>query len=208
MGQSMGEKSVSTTLYVVRHGETEWHAENRYAGVSDVGLTETGREQAERLGRWAAGAGVDVVWASPLRRARATAAPAAAALGRTLAIDGDLAEVDFGAAEGRTLAELAPAEVAAFRADPVRGAFPGAEDPRKAVERGTAVLRRIAARHSGERVLVVTHNTLLRLTLCGLLGIAPSAYRTVFPQVRNCAVTELRVTGGTAALMAYNVPTG
>ena len=58
MGQSMGEKSVSTTLYVVRHGETEWHAENRYAGVSDVGLTETGREQAERLGRWAAGAGV------------------------------------------------------------------------------------------------------------------------------------------------------
>ncbi|MFD0853182.1 phosphoglycerate mutase family protein, partial [Actinomadura adrarensis] len=44
----------STTLYLVRHGQTEWHAENRYAGISDVALTETGRDQAERLGRWAA----------------------------------------------------------------------------------------------------------------------------------------------------------
>jgi probable phosphoglycerate mutase len=208
MGETMGDDTVSTTLYLVRHGETEWHAENRYAGVSDVALTAAGREQAERLGRWAAGAGVDTVWASPLSRARATAAPAASALGCPLTIDGDLAEVDFGSAEGRTLAELDPAEAAAFLADPVRGTFPGAEDPRKAVERGTAVLRRIAARHRGERVLVVAHNTLLRLTLCGLLGIAPSSYRTVFPQVRNCAVTELRVTGRTAALRAYNVPTG
>jgi len=205
----MGESaSGTTTLYLARHGETEWHAENRYAGVSDVGLTGTGRVQAERLGRWAAGAGVDAVWASPLRRARATAAPAASAVARPLAIDGDLAEVDFGSAEGRTLAELPPAEAAAFLADPVTGAFPGAEDPRKAVERGTAALRRVAARHRGERALVVTHNTLLRLTLCGLLGIAPSAYRTVFPQVRNCAVTELRFTGRTAGLVSFNVPAG
>ncbi|HEY8482764.1 MAG TPA: histidine phosphatase family protein [Spirillospora sp.] len=197
---------MDTTLYVVRHGQTEWHAENRYAGVSDVALTETGREQAERLGRWAAGTGAAAVWSSPLSRSRATAAPAAAALGLPLTIDGDLAEVDFGSAEGRTLAEMPAADVDAFLADPVAGAFPGAEDPRKAVERGMAALRRIASRHRGERVLVVTHNTLMRLTLCGLLGIAPSAYRKVFPQVRNCAVTELRIDGDVTALMSYNVP--
>ncbi|WP_395103855.1 histidine phosphatase family protein [Actinomadura sp. SCN-SB] len=202
----MGSAPQSSTLFLVRHGQTEWHAENRYAGVSDVALTRTGRDQAERLGRWARGAGVDAVWASPLSRSRATAAPAASVLGLPIAIDGDLAEVDFGAAEGHTLAELPRAEVDAFLADPVANAFPGSEDPRKAVERGTAALRRIAFRHHGERVLVVAHNTLLRLTLCGLLGIDPSRYRTVFPRIHNCAVTEVRITGTDTALLSYNVP--
>ncbi|MBE1530626.1 histidine phosphatase family protein [Actinomadura algeriensis] len=197
---------MSTVLYLVRHGQTEWHADNRYAGVSDIALSDTGRHQAERLGHWAARTGVAAVRASPLSRARATAAPAAAALGLPILIDGGLTELNFGSAEGRTLAELPPADRKAFLADPVHGAFPGAEDPREAVERGVAALRRAESRHRDERVLVVAHNTLLRLTLCGLLGIDPTRYRAVFPQVRNCAVTELRMTAQGAALIGYNVP--
>ena len=42
---------MSTTLLLARHGQTVWHAENRYAGISDVPLTETGHAQAEALGR-------------------------------------------------------------------------------------------------------------------------------------------------------------
>ncbi|MEW2353828.1 histidine phosphatase family protein [Spirillospora sp. NPDC029432] len=197
---------MSTTLFLTRHGQTVWHAENRYAGVSDIALTAAGREQAERLGAWAGGAALDAVWASPLRRARATAAPAAAALGLPVTVDGDLTELDFGSAEGRTLAELPPAEVAAFRADPVAGAFPGGEDPAKAAVRGAAALRRVAARHEGGRVLVVAHNTLLRLTLCELIGIPPARYRSLFPQVGNCTLTELRLDAAATALMSFNAP--
>ncbi|GLW63375.1 hypothetical protein Arub01_16190 [Actinomadura rubrobrunea] len=196
-----------TTLFVARHGETVWHAENRYAGVSDVALSDTGRRQAEALGRWAERAGIEALWASPLGRARATAAPAAAALGLPLTVDADLAEVDFGSAEGRTLSELPPDQVAAFRADPVNTPFPGAEDPREAAARGAAALRRVAAAHPGARVLVVAHNTLMRLALCELLGIPLPRYRRVFPRVRNCAVTELEVDGADVGLIAYNVPT-
>lgn len=195
-----------TRLFVARHGETVWHAENRYAGVSDIALNDTGRRQAEALGRWAAGAGIDALWASPLGRARATAAPAAAALGLPLKVDADLTEVDFGSAEGRTLSELPPDQVAAFRADPVDAPFPGAEDPRKAAARGAAALRHVAAAHPGERVLVVAHNTLLRLTLCELLGIPLPRYRQVFPKVLNCALTELEIDGTETGLLAYNVP--
>ena len=43
-----------TELVLVRHGETEWHADNRYAGRSDVALTPRGHEQAADLARWAA----------------------------------------------------------------------------------------------------------------------------------------------------------
>ncbi|MCW2918366.1 MAG: Phosphoglycerate mutase [Actinomycetia bacterium] len=195
-----------TTLFLARHGETVWHAENRYAGISDVALNDRGREQAAQLASWAMGSELDAVWASPLGRARATAAPAATALGLPITVDAGLIEVGFGMAEGRTLAELPPDRVAAFRADPVGSAFPGADDPRAAAGRGVEALRRIAAQHPGARVLVVTHNTLLRLVLCELLGIPLSCYRRVFPQVRNGATTEIRLDGADAALIAYNTP--
>lgn len=201
---------MSTTLLLARHGQTVWHAENRYAGVSDVALTDTGRAQAEALGRWAATHPVDAIWTSPVSRAVATADPACRALGRTPHREPDLRECDFGVVEGRTLAEFAaedPKAAEAFRADPVAHPFPGAEDPLAAAARGAAALRRIATAHPGQRVLVVAHNTLFRLVLCELLGIPVSEYRRVFPRLRNAAITELRIADDEfAALLSLNVP--
>ncbi|ALV35674.1 histidine phosphatase family protein [Streptomyces sp. CdTB01] len=200
---------MTATLLLARHGQTVWHAENRYAGTSDVPLTETGYAQAEALGRWAAAHPVDAVWTSPLSRAVVTAEPACRALGLNPSREPDLRECDFGVMEGRTLAQFAqtdPDAAAAFRADPAAHPFPGAEDPAAAAGRGAAALRRIAAAHDGERVLVVAHNTLLRLVLCRLLSIPLGEYRRVFPQLRNAAVTELRADAGHVGLISLNVP--
>ncbi|MFF0737275.1 histidine phosphatase family protein [Streptomyces chartreusis] len=202
--------STDATLLLARHGQTVWHAENRYAGVSDVSLTDTGRAQADALGRWAAAHPVDAIWTSPLSRAVSTADPACRALGLTPRREPGLRECDFGILEGRTLAEFAaqdPAAAEAFRTDPVANPFPRAEDPSAAAERGAAALRRIAAAHPGERVLVVAHNTLLRLVLCTLLSIPAGEYRRVFPRLRNAAISELLVrSDGSAALLSLNVP--
>ncbi|GAA3823922.1 histidine phosphatase family protein [Streptomyces coacervatus] len=200
---------MSTTLLLARHGQTVWHAENRYAGVSDVALTDTGHAQAEALGRWAAAHPVDAIWTSPVSRAVITAAPACRALALTPHREPDLRECDFGVVEGRTLAEFGaehPKAAEAFRADPVTHPFPGAEDPTAAAERGAAALHRIAAAHDEERVLVVAHNTLLRLVLCELLGIPLGEYRRVFPRLRNAALTELRMNTGSVGLISLNVP--
>lgn len=201
---------MTTTLLLARHGQTVWHAENRYAGISDVDLTDTGRAQAEALGHWAAAHPVDAIWTSPLSRAVATAAPACRALALTPHQDADLRECDFGVVEGRTLADFEaanPTAAQAFREDPVAHPFPGAEDPRAAAERGTAALRRIATVHAGSRVLVVAHNTLLRLVLCTLLQVPAREYRRVFPRLRNTAITEVRMSSeGEAALLSLNVP--
>lgn len=201
--------NTSTALLLARHGQTVWHAENRYAGVSDVALTDLGRAQAEALGRWAAAHPVDAIWTSPVSRAVVTAEPACRALRLTPHREAGLRECDFGVVEGRTLAEFAaenPGAAEAFRTDPVANPFPGAEDPATAAARGTAALHRIAAAHPGERVLVVAHNTLLRLVLCSLLDIPLAAYRRVLPQLRNAAVSEIHVDAGTAALLSLNVP--
>ncbi|MFJ8074919.1 histidine phosphatase family protein [Streptomyces sp. NPDC096176] len=202
---------MTATLLLARHGRTVWHAENRYAGVSDIALTDEGRRQAEALGAWAGRYPVAAIWTSTVSRAIETAEPACRALGLLPRREHELRECDFGVVEGRTLAEFAaedPKAAEDFRTDPVAHPFPDAEDPRAAAARGSGALRRIAGAHEGERVLVVAHNTLLRLVLCELLGIPLRDYRRVFPQLRNVAVTEIRLAGdgGPAALLGLNLP--
>ena len=183
---------------LVRHGETVWHAENRYAGSSDIALTPRGEQQAEDLAVWARTAGLSGLHVSPLQRAQATIAPTARALAMTPRIDPRLREVDFGDGEGLTTAELKqsfPGEYAAFLADPVACFLPRGEPPQAAVLRGRAALLEVAAesaQHSAAaRVLVVAHSTLIRLLLCDALGVAPSRYRQLFPQLGNTTLTEL-----------------
>lgn len=198
-----------THLFLVRHGATVWHAENRYAGSSDVALDPNGYAQAERLAAWASETKLAAIWCSPLTRARETAAAAARATGLVPRADKRLREIDFGQIEGKTMAEaeqLFPEEIRRFRADPATYPMPGGEDPHKAARRAVSTLRDIAVALPNERVLVVAHNTLIRLALCSVMGIPLARYRTVFPAVRNGALTEIRLEGENAALLQYNAP--
>jgi broad specificity phosphatase PhoE len=200
-----------TEIVLVRHGETTWHSENRYAGRTDVPLTDRGRRQADALGRWAAGAGLTAVRTSPLGRARETGAPAAAAAGLSPIADDRLIELDFGAGEGLTSAEMTarfPEARHAFEVDPVQAHLPDGEHPALAVDRAAGCLAELVEAQPEGRMLVVAHSTLNRLLLCHLLGLPLRRYRATFPVVRNCALTTLRWSGpgGTAALIELNRP--
>ena len=210
-----------TRIVLTRHGETVWHAENRYTGSSDIALTETGRRQAAALGRWAREVTFDQVWSSDLTRSQQTAEPAARALGLPLRIDARLRELDFGHAEGRTLSDLRaqfPGEVDEFLADPADNPLPGGESPADAVARARTALHEIAAQcpdttacpdptaQTPGRVLVVMHSTLLRLLLCDLIGVPLGRYRSLLPVVHNVALTELDWRAGEVALVHYNAP--
>ncbi|MGW0195543.1 histidine phosphatase family protein [Nonomuraea sp. NPDC003201] len=201
-----------TDLVLVRHGETVWHAENRYAGVSDIELTPRGHAQAAQLAEWAGQAGLAAVWASTLSRARITAAAAADQAKVELRTDPRLRELDFGEGEGLTSAEMAarfPEARAAFESDPAAHPLPGGEDPGLAADRFVAALDDIAAAHPDGRVLVVAHTTAIRLTLCRLIGVPLGEYRRLFPRLDNCALTELRLRSGRrTAMLQYNSPIG
>jgi broad specificity phosphatase PhoE len=200
-----------THLFLVRHGATVWHAENRYAGTTDVALDPGGYLQAERLAVWASDARLASIWCSPLNRARETAAPSARAAGLEPRIDERLREIDFGKIEGKTMAEaeqLFPEEIRRFKADPATYPMPGGEDPHQAARRAVSALRDIASAHPRERALVVAHSTLIRLALCSLFYIPLARYRTVFPAVRNGALTEIGLANENAALLQYNSPLG
>jgi broad specificity phosphatase PhoE len=197
-----------TDLVLVRHGETFWHAENRYAGVSEIELSPTGRAQAARLAAWAASAGLSAVWSSPQGRAVATATPCAGLAGLRLQVDARLRELDFGEAEGLTsleIRELYPAAFAAFGIDPVANHLPGGEDPVEAAARFVTCLHDIADVEPEGRVLVVAHNTVIRLALCRLLGTPLRDYRRRYPGIGNCSLTEIRMTGR-PAILQFDVP--
>ena len=197
-----------TELVLVRHGETEWHAENRYAGRSDVALTALGEAQADDLAGWAAGAGLDAVLTSPLSRARRTAGPAATAAGLDVVVDRRLVEVDFGTAEGLTRDEMRarfPDELSAFLAAPASCPLPGGERGTDAVARARPALDAACRSWPAGRVLVVAHQTLLRLLLCDLVGLPLDHYRAVFPALDPAARTVVvPAATGPAALRSLN----
>lgn len=196
-----------TEIVLVRHGETVWAHENRYAGVTDIPLTDTGRRQAELLATWAADARLDAVYASPLRRALGTAGMSAQRAGLEVRVDPRLRELDFGEGEGLTRGEMAehfPDALDLFHSDPVAHHLPAGEPPSAAAERFRQALRDVGAAHPGGRVLVVAHTTVIRLTLCLLMGIQLKEYRRVFPFLANCALTEIRLDDDQVSLLQLN----
>lgn len=111
------------TLYIIRHGQTDWNAERRFQGQRDIPLNRLGREQARRNGETLKEAGIETASlrfaASPLSRARETMEILRAALGlapHDYETDPRLAELAYGAWEGMTLHEISTAHVEEWNA--------------------------------------------------------------------------------------------
>jgi broad specificity phosphatase PhoE len=159
-------------LLLVRHAEVDETMRDRVFGRLDVELSDAGRERAERLAGTLAAQPVAALYSSPLRRALATAAPLARALGLEPVPVDDLRELDFGDLEGLTVAEIAerfPAEHS-WMAAPAAVAFPGGESVAALQERSVRAVRAIAERHAGETVAVFAHAVVIRAVLADALA--------------------------------------
>ncbi len=186
-------------MYLVRHGQTALSAANMFCGAIDPPLSSLGTAMAEALAarygdeKWAA------IYASPLARARATAAPTARCAGFAVEIDEGLREIGYGAWEGRAEAEVAASEPAAFQAwaaHPGRVSPPGGESGEQVAARALAAIERIRARHPDGKVLVVSHKATIRVLTCALLGIDVDLFRArVAAPVASVTAFELRATG-------------
>ncbi len=171
---------MTTRVYLVRHGATELSAEDRFAGAVDVLLSDTGREQARRLGERLAAEPLAGVYASPMKRTMETARLASGP--HTLevqAVDG-LREIAHGRWEGCTRAEVErefPEEYSRYEHDPYLFAPEGGETGLQVTARALPALLKIVGAHANERVLVVSHKATIRLLLSSLLGFEPRKYR-------------------------------
>ena len=157
--------SSTTTFALIRHGQTDWNAALRIQGRSDIPLNDTGRGQAADAVGHLAEHDWDFVVSSPLSRAAETADLIAEGLGLTVTRRiPEIVERNYGPAEGLS----AGPELDALRVPggPTGiGGFRGAETESSVAVRGVEALKQLARNHPGARIIVVSHGTLIRLTL-------------------------------------------
>jgi probable phosphoglycerate mutase len=159
-------------IVVARHGRSTWNAQGRFQGHGDPPLDAVGREQADALaGALARQARrTALVASSDLRRATETAATIAARCGVRVHTMPELREVDVGAWQGLTVAEVRdrfPDEYARWTADPQDRCFRrgGGETLAEAGTRVAGALRAMATRWRHREIVVVTHGLALQAAL-------------------------------------------
>lgn len=152
-------------FWFLRHGETDWNAQNLSQGNVDIPLNETGLAQARSAALLLRGRGIRSVISSPLSRARVTADFAAAELGLPVQIDEGLREVAFGAQEGKPMAEWFQPWVDGLLTPEGAESFPAL------TRRAVAAINRCVIRTPA--VLVVAHGALFR-AIRGAMGHEPN----------------------------------
>ena len=192
-------------LFVVRHGETAWSRERRFAGSRDVALEPEGLRQCEAVARALASQVVAAVYASPLERARASAELIAKPHRLPVEIDPAFGEMAFGEWEGLTREEVAarfPAAYEEWRHAPHLVRIAGGETLAQVAERARGAVQALAATHSGETIVLVTHAIVTRLIVLDALGLGPERLWTV--DATPAGITEIEYEPGWATVHRMN----
>ena len=180
---------MTTRLLLVRHGATTLSAEDRFAGSTDVALSDEGRHQAARLGLRLADDAIAAVYCSPMRRTIETAALIAEAHQLAPVTRPGLREIDHGHWEGLTRQEVEQRfglEYVRWEEDPFTVAPSGGECGVDVMARALPVVRSIIESHQGQNVLVVSHKATIRLVISSLLGFDARGYRDRLDQAPAC----------------------
>jgi 2,3-bisphosphoglycerate-dependent phosphoglycerate mutase len=188
-----------TTIYLARHGETDWNRELRWQGHSDPPLNERGRRQARALADALDGLNLAAVYSSDLRRASETAEIVGNRIELPVRLDPALREIDVGSWEGLTRAEIEARFPEAVGAWEQRGAhgWEGGESHDQMAARVFEAVRAIAAGHGGEGILLVTHGGPIRALKALAAGVDYPRDRRSVPYTENCEVFAIVVRDGT-----------
>ncbi|WP_158944137.1 histidine phosphatase family protein [Granulicella sp. S190] len=159
--------SAGTELWLVRHGETEWSLSGAHTSRTDIPLTDHGRVRAEELRDYLKGTKFDVVFESPMRRAKETCA--IAGFGDQAVVDQGLMEWDYGVYEGKTTKEI-QAEIpgwSVWKNEIVNG-----ETAEHVGERADGVIARaLAATPDKGKVALFAHAHILRILAARWIGL-------------------------------------
>jgi broad specificity phosphatase PhoE len=189
-----------TELLLVRHGETDWNAQQRWQGqgVDDPPLNAAGVAQAEALAESLRGEHLAAVYSSDLRRALETAEIVAAMLELDVVPLPGLREIDVGSWSGLTrtqLEERFPEQLARHRESWGSG-WEGGERIEDLTTRVVEAIQRIAADHPDDRVLAVTHGGVIRALTAHALAVPFTDFSRGTIVIDNCGVARFACRDG------------
>ncbi|CAN2233854.1 bifunctional RNase H/acid phosphatase [Candidatus Planktophila versatilis] len=168
---------IPTFIYFVRHGETVLTPTRKFSGTGalDPELMQDGLDQAELVAEEAVKLGAEVLIASPLNRTRQTAEAIARTTGLEIIFDEAWFELSFGSWDGKSIEEVKEEEPDAYQAwlNSTAYAPGGGESWDQATVRIEEALEKLVAEYPGKKIIVVTHNGVIKTAVRLAIG-APS----------------------------------
>ncbi len=200
--------TTSTTIVLIRHGETAWNAERRLQGHIDIALNGEGERQALALGLALQGESVAAVISSDLQRAHQTAQAVAQHHGLSVHLDDGLRERCFGGFEGLTYSEIKqryPLEYAAFQSRDVDARLPSGvrqgESFRQFYSRTMIAILRLAQQYQGQKIVIAAHGGVLECAYRAALSMPLATPRDF--EVRNASINRFTVKEGVLTMIAW-----
>ena len=187
-------------LFLVRHALTPVTGSVLIGRLPGYPLSEKGREQAEATGKRLAGAPLKAIYSSPMERCVETAAAVAAHHKLKVQTMDDLAEIDYGTWQGRTLKSLYGVKGwKELRARPADFRFPGGETIREAHTRGMVAIEALRLKHKDKAIVVCSHCDMIKLIVAGCLGLGIDLYDRI--NIAPASITTLHLSDGTPRLI-------
>lgn len=179
-----------TEIILARHGETEWNVAEVFRGRIDVELNETGIRQAELLAKYLSNLKIDVVYASPLKRALKTAEIIASFHKlNNVEIAPGLIDFNYGEWQGLSHQEVKDRYkelYAEWTKNPHQVKMPAGESLSDVRKRAVGVVESLIARYKGTIVLV-SHRVVNKVLICALLGLNNSHFWNI--RLDTCGIT-------------------
>ena len=190
-------------IILLRHGATDWNLQGRCQGVTDLDLNDTGLRQAAEAAADLTGETIAAVYSSNLKRAVQTAAIIGQTHNLAVVVEERLRELDHGALEGQTFAEIhtaMPDFLREWRERPAEVLIPGGERLTEVDARVWEGMGQIVRRHRpDETAVVVSHHFPIAAMLCRITGTSLNQYRSF--RVAPCEATRLTYGNGAWAVV-------
>ena len=193
-----------TLVLLVRHGQTPTTGKLLPGRAPGLHLADAGRAQAQAAADRIAGlAKVDAIYASPLERARETAAPIAKALGQKVHIDRGLLECDFGDWTGAELKALTKLpEWTTVQRSPSTFRFPNGESFLEMQTRIVSTLDRLRAAHPGGVIVCVSHADPIKAAVAHAMGTHIDLFQRIV--ISTCSISAIAYSVGGPIVLTVN----
>ncbi len=192
-------------LIMVRHAQTDWNKNKLIQGGGvDSELNDTGLQQAQRVGQALQNTKLAAIYAGPLRRTRATAAPIAQIHGLEVISEPDLKEINAGDLNGAPVKQLADLLNSYFSGNSDAGQFrmPGGESLAELAARTWGATQRILKQHPEGEVVAVSHHLALLTIICRALGLDLGYFRRMKQDLAAISILEFK--DGKVSLVQLN----
>ena len=192
-------------IILVRHGQTEWNATEKFRGRLDILLNETGMKQAELLGNYLVEEKIDIVYSSPLKRAVDTAKVIADRQNLEVNAIENINEINFGDWQGVSREEVKtsyPELYRDWRDTPEQVRMPGGESLEEVRARAMPFIEDAIMRCGEGKLVFVSHRVVVKVIICALLGLDNSHFWNF--RIDTGGLTRFVLSDGRLVLTRHN----